>query len=324
MREREFKFKKEHGTRRILFIGDSFTFGTGIDAEWRFSDFTDRALNDDTEVINAGVPGWGNDQELIYFESFAQHLQPDIVVLTLTLANDLANNALDRLLEGSAPKPRCIVVSDSLVLINQIQDRPEPRTSIKSILKKSRFLVFIKRRFDKRDFNQPNKVIHAGVPPGVGRKKASSGWSHWSVFEKTYEPELESAWRVTEAILSQFSDRCRTANVDFMVFAFPLKIEVDREWRRLLLQPAEVDTTILDFHRPYQRLEAFCADNSIELLYPLETFKKAARSRRLYLEKDGHPNKYGHALAARVLLHALKDRHGLEFEIAESDLDYLP
>ena len=65
MREREFSWEKEPSKTRVLVIGDSFTFGTGIDAKWRFSDIMNRALEGEAEVLNASVPGWGTDQELI-------------------------------------------------------------------------------------------------------------------------------------------------------------------------------------------------------------------------------------------------------------------
>jgi hypothetical protein len=302
MREREFTLDKKSGTRRILFIGDSVTFGTGVDARWRFSDFTGR--------------------ELVYFERVAGILQPDVVILTLTVANDVVNNALDHLFLGTAPKPHFVIDGDSLILVNNVQDRPERRESVKTILRRSRFLLFVKRRLD-RQRHRPVAESFPSVPRGFGRGKTRSGYSHWSVFEKTYEPELESAWRVTEAILSRFADLCKKSNTDLIILGFPLKMEVDKGWRRRILAHVGLDSTIFDFDKPYQRLSAYCANNSMEFYYPLEEFKDAFQHRDLYFERDGHPNKYGHALAARIILRRLREEHGLEFEIAESDRAYL-
>jgi hypothetical protein len=69
-------------------------------------------------------------------------------------------------------------------------------------------------------------------------------------------------------------------------------------------------------------LAAFCEDSSIEFLYPLEAYKSAARRRTLYFERDGHPNAYGHALAARIILQTLKTRYGIEYRIAQGDMDF--
>ncbi len=322
MRERELKRDKKTGTRRILFIGDSVTFGTGVDARWRFSDFISRALQDDTEVINAGVPGYGNDQELIYFEELTGVLHPDVVVLTLTIANDVVNNALDHLFLADAPKPHFVLNGDSLTLVDNVRKRPAPRRNFKTELKRSRFLLFVKRRMDRLRHRPVAEPFHA-IPQGFDHRTTGCGYSHWSVFEKTYQPELESAWKVTEAILCRFEQLCRENHIELIVFAFPLKMEVDESWRAHVLDYVHLEPAMLDFEKPYRRLAVFCEKHSLEFYYPLEEFQDAFRRRDLYFEKDGHPNEYGHALAAKALLNRLREKHGLEFEIAVSDMAYL-
>lgn len=323
LREREFALEKKPGTKRILFIGDSVTFGTGVDAGWRFSDFTGRALDENVEVINAGVPGYGNDQELIYYETLAARLHPDVVVLTVTMANDVVNNALDHLFLGSAPKPRFCLAEDSLVLVGKDLASPSRRPSARKLLRKSRFLLFVKRRLDRG--HDVERLAHDSelLPPGFGRKSDVCEYSHWCVFEKTYEPEIYSAWKVTEAILCRLSEKCRLGHIDLIVLCFPLKIEVDDRWRGSMLKRAGIDSTLFDFRAPYERLSAFCSAHSIEHVYPLDLFRAASQNHALYFERDAHPNKYGHALAARVVLERLKAVHHMEFHVAGSDLEYV-
>jgi lysophospholipase L1-like esterase len=325
MREKEFTLDKKRGTRRILFIGDSVTFGTGVEASRRFSDFIARAMKENTEVINAGVPGWGNDQELIYFERAVGTINPDVVILTLTIANDVVNNALDHLFLGTAPKPRFIVTDDSLDLVNNVGDvlqNPARRQGIRRLLRRSRFLLFVKRRLDRLR-HRPDTEPFPGIPPGFERGKTRSGYTHWSVFEEAYVPQIESAWRVTEAILSRFVAACKKNNAALIVFAFPLKMEIDEDWRGRILEHVNIDPAGLDFEKPYRRLSAFCSNHSVEYLYPLHEFEGAFRLRDLYFDKDGHPNEYGHALAARMLLRRLQEKHGYKIEIAESDRAYM-
>ena len=107
------------------------------------------------------------------------------------------------------------------------------------------------------------------------------------------------------------------------MFAFPLKMEIDGAWRARILEYVNIDPDGLDFEKPYRRLSAFCSNHSVEYFYPRDEFKNAFLIRNLYFERDGHPNEYGHALAARVLLQRLHNRHGFEFEIAEGDWAYL-
>jgi hypothetical protein len=344
MREREVSLVKPSGRRRVLLIGDSVTFGTGVEAGWRFSDFMQRALGDDVEVINAGVPGWGLDQELIYFETFAHRLDPDIVVVTFTVANDVVNDALGHLFLGSAPKPRFILDADSLRLVGVPPESPSDHRPLwKRALRNSRFLLFVKRRIDRWVYTREARLLHhpearhGGGPiaasgggthgthmvlPGFGRRNGDE-LTHWSAFENPPCPEMDAAWRVTDALISRFAADCRQQNAALILFALPPRIEVDKRWRTGMMAHAGLDSTDLDFVQPFERLSECCRRNGIVFLHPLEAFAEGAGSRDLYHVNDSHPNRYGHALAARVLLESLHTHQNLHFEIAGHDLLYV-
>lgn len=71
---------------RIVALGDSLTFGWGVEAEQTFSSRLEELLGAD--VLNLGVSGYGTDQELLLWEHEGRALQPQLVLLTLC-ANDL-------------------------------------------------------------------------------------------------------------------------------------------------------------------------------------------------------------------------------------------
>jgi hypothetical protein len=309
MRERAITLKKPEGKKRILIIGDSIAFGTGIEAEKRFSSMLGEGLGDDVEVLNCAVCGWGTDQELLYFESFARHLDPDIVILQVTLNNDLLNNMFDRLYLESAPKPRFELDGDSLILLDEhvVPPKISFRHKMQRFLKRSRFLLFIKRRLlTRKSHHIEGNAQH--VDRGFDRKRMEEDLSYWSVYKKDYGSKFEGGWRLTEAILSRLISRCREVGGELIIFAFPLKLEVDDVWRNQLYTRACIDSALFDFRKPYNRLASFCRARDVEFVYPLETFRDISRERRLYFEKDSHPNGAGHALASDVLLSIL-ERH---------------
>ncbi len=80
---------------RILFLGDSFTAGDGVDNDQRFSDRVGELLG--AEVYNYGLSGSGTDQQLLIFEKFARDVQADLVVLCLQVEN------MDRIQLGFRP-----------------------------------------------------------------------------------------------------------------------------------------------------------------------------------------------------------------------------
>jgi lysophospholipase L1-like esterase len=335
MREREVSERKPPGKKRILIIGDSIAFGTGVEAEWRFSDFLSRALGSDVEVLNAGVSGWGTDQELLYYEKIGKKLDPDVVILTFTMANDVINNMLDHLFLGSAPKPRFVIRDGGLRLDRETLDPPKTRFDlrVKRTLRRSRVLLLAKRRIGMLRYERRMKRADAEahdayaqsikMHAGFDKRGLENEYSHWSVYESSYGPQFEDAWRVTEAIVDRFSRTCAENGADLIVFAFPLKLEVDSAWRDALYAHFAIDSSALDFHKPYERLANFCASRGIEFVYPLETFQKASRVHALYFARDSHPDIWGHAAAAGVLLPELHGRCLLDYHIAGADREFI-
>ncbi len=325
MRERETTLRKPKGTKRILILGDSGVFGTGVNEEWRFSDFMHRALGEEIEVLNAGVPGWGPDQELIYYERFARKLEPDIVVIALTVANDIINTMLDYLYLGSAPKPQFVLDADTLVLTGSQIAEPDlwRQPLLKKIARKSRLAFFCKRRIDEWKYKR--QALHAPewLPPRIARGSLESSLSDWTVYEKHLLENFEDGWRITERVLLRLDRECRQNGAELIVLAIPMQIEVDIPWRIDVLDHVKVDPERFDFEKPYRRLKAFCATSGIDYLYPIAQFNDAIELRKLFLTKDGHLNKYGHALMARVLLEHLSDGYHFTYQIAEGDRPFL-
>lgn len=299
LREHEIAVARPRGRRRILIVGDSIAFGSGLEVGERFSDLLGHELGDSVEVINAGVPGWGNDQELLFYEQRLRRLRPDVVVLTFTGNNDVVNNALaGALLEGGT-KPRFELAADSLVMVP-----PKPplklgaMVRVKQLLHRSRLLVFTKRRLMRRSYR---RQVHAETSQQLHGFESYRDLSHWSAYENPPDDATETAWKVTEAILSRFATDCRADSARFILFAMPLKLEVDDAWRAGVIKGTHADPSRLDMAYPYRRLSTYCAARGIEFLYPVDRFRAASAHETLYFQKDSHPNVRGNALAADYL-----------------------
>ena len=112
-------------TPRVAVLGDSFTFGLGVeDAET----FVSR-LNADSQrgaFLNMGMPGYSTDQQILLFRRTYDLEHVDTVVLVVYLANDLFDNTLRFPLQADHGKPFFSLEQGGRLVL---QNSPVPTTA---------------------------------------------------------------------------------------------------------------------------------------------------------------------------------------------------
>ncbi len=91
MRDDEYETAKPSGTYRIAVMGDSFTWGYGVEAQETFSQRLESSLKN-TQVLNFGCSGYGQDQELLLLKRQVLQYEPDLVIVNVHTASDFENN----------------------------------------------------------------------------------------------------------------------------------------------------------------------------------------------------------------------------------------
>lgn len=92
--------------QRILFVGNSFTFGVGVDDSATYPARVDKRLREwcdaKVETVNAGVGGFDTSHVLSFLQYYGWRLEPDIVVLGFLTSDPEGNslNGLHRLVDG--------------------------------------------------------------------------------------------------------------------------------------------------------------------------------------------------------------------------------
>jgi hypothetical protein len=96
LRDREIPYEKPKGTYRVLVLGDSQTFGQGVEAEETYAKVLERSLAErmpgKVEVVNTGVPGTGTVHQFWYLEDKGWQYNPDAVLVGFYF-NDVVDNA---------------------------------------------------------------------------------------------------------------------------------------------------------------------------------------------------------------------------------------
>lgn len=93
LRDKEYSSNQDLSTRRILILGDSFTFGSGVaDDDAVFPEILERQLNKEysrqgvsIEILNGGIPGSLTDQWVELLLRLEKSFMPDTVLVVFFL-----------------------------------------------------------------------------------------------------------------------------------------------------------------------------------------------------------------------------------------------
>lgn len=135
------KIHSDGAGRRVLFLGDSVTFGIGVPAEHTFVEVLDRALVD-LHCINLAVPGYSSYQGYQSLVKYGERLNPSAIVAAFNI-ND-----------------RRYVLQPSEI-DGPIRFRSLKEQSRVSVLEKSHLVRGLRRRarrFTSTGDSQPNRV----------------------------------------------------------------------------------------------------------------------------------------------------------------------
>lgn len=110
------------GTRTTMMVGDSFTFGLGVNDDATFVHRLQAERPGGSTFMNSAVPGYSTDQESLLIEQRVAAFKPDHIFLVVYVGNDLFDNQLGFPLQVSSPKPYFVVTEGAL----EQRNRPVP------------------------------------------------------------------------------------------------------------------------------------------------------------------------------------------------------
>lgn len=122
LRDIERSYDKRDGQFRILCVGDSITFGWGINAQQRFTNILESFLKN-TEVINMGVQGYGIDQNLLFLRQEGVKYHPDLVLIYV-ISPDFVRAHYSQM--WSKQKPKFLLDEKGELLLSNV---PVPKIS---------------------------------------------------------------------------------------------------------------------------------------------------------------------------------------------------
>ncbi len=266
-------YEKPEGVRRLLFLGDSITFGFGVDERDIVTTRVSRLLAEraiEADVVNSGVPAYNTRQEVDYLELEGLRYRPDWVILGFYW-NDLGRKegvqvSSDGFLLSEGADPR------------EIEARGKLWTSkygaaFRNAAKRVRFLYGATRGLRTlrgTGAARPNSQLRADLLEGRSSEI------------------VEDGWKQVEASLRRLRQMSKEHGFCSLLVAFPLPLALEKDFPDSAY-PAGLRKLAAMHRLPILDLEPVFRD-------------EYAGHESLFIAYDGdHPNAAGHAVAARAI-----------------------
>ena len=277
---------------RILILGDSFMEAQQVAFEESFPHLLEtrlRALlHREVEVVNCSVSGWGQDDELAYLERYAQNLKPDLILVAMTLHNDVTDNM----------REQYYVLKDGTVASKPVARLPRLELTL---LRIKGFLAAHSHVWQLlRKYNASSEV--QGLAMALD--------SHvLQLVAKRDGPGIEKGWRLTGGLIERIQHVGQSFDAETVVMLIPLKMQLHAEVLDAFLvrHGKTADQIILDL--PQKKMTEYAVKSHLSIIDLLPDFLASTQVSHasLYLE-EGHWNVYGHKLAAEIAAKALLER----------------
>lgn len=313
LRDYEIPLAKPDGYFRILTLGDSYTFGAGP-LESIYPKVLERLLREalpdgpPVQVISAGVPGWGTDEETIWLERDGFDYEPDVVVLGFYVGNDVHDNLK---LAPVVPIGGKLVKREEASEYETGWGRLELEAA--AIAHRSHVYRFVSRRIaggsapkKPRPWKRPPQQT-TEFKPVTDRMMDIYAWRLNVFLTEGAEKWIDGAWDATQIWFRRLSSELEERRIPLLVLIIPEQIQVNPHLeRRLLEQLGAEKTEAFQIDLPQMRLRSILEEEGIAYLDVLEPFRKQGREAMLYHPHNAHWNPAGNDLGARLLLAELR------------------
>lgn len=278
----KYQAERDAGVRRILLLGDSFTFGQGVSLEDLWTVRLERNLNQSgspVEVVNAGIPSYDTRQQFLFLQRIAPQLNPDAVVLVF-LPNDLYSDNVPSEESGEM----------------------ELTTTTES--QRSSFGLNISRASNLHSVAAVKRIVAANDYLFTKLYSLTSRKQYYTVpFNRHVQRQID----FTKNILKKTQEYCQSRNIQFLILSVPQQSQV-------LIKSNDFNVPGIDPDAIDRAFQEFAAEQGLSWIPALDILMEAYRERGedLFYRVDGHLNPLGNAVLgewfANEMTRRLEDR----------------
>lgn len=294
LRDDDFTYNEKQ--QNVLMIGDSMTFGTGVNGDETFPEILQSKLKvkygTDWNVINAGHIGYTIDNYYLLLKKYYEIVKPKVVVINLFMGNDiteLRKHDWQQSLLGDIEK-----VHDQEVVINE-------NNQLTSYLEKepvSYFFYFLNKRWE---------ILRAKW--GFDKDDVKKATLTWPVFLKDgddgYDPKLPTFWEKFFYAMDLIQKFAKEKDVTLVFTIVPMDVQVSKAyWNKYAIMYFGEDA--FEAKRPQAKITEYCKEKGLNCLDLLPGLAANKNKNSLYYSKDDpHFDKSGHASVAELIYNYL-------------------
>ncbi len=277
-------------------LGDSFTYGLGVDEEDSWVARLQETLG--KEVANLGQPGFGPVQEERMVQRYVRPLRPQ-VVLWMVFPNDLEDGLLFNGMGGVAERPagRLDGILDAL--------RPYSRLALLLEFSLGRGPLVWAEGYERRTVSDRAGRGEDGTER-AGRPRPYEIFFHPDLLARQIDltdPTIDTGWWITRNAIAKAAAELQADGSELILILAPPR---ERAYLHLLSATPDVP---YNTDQLFDRFKALGDELGVRVLDLTPAFVQAARDGDiLYFQHDGHWNETGNALAADAIAEFLGDQ----------------
>lgn len=285
-------------SNQIAILGDSFTFGFGVNDNETFSQLLNNQVANQY-FINYGVPGYSTDQEYLLLKDKLSNNKISQVLLVFYLGNDILDNALSHPLQAEPAKPYFKVVETEL----QLENVPVPKVR-KSAELKNHSLISVVYGDEISRVNKPN-FFTKFLPNSNILKLIDTGEEMDSSldYKLILDKNLQSQKILLRYLLQAIKQELSIKGIDFTVVILP--------GQSYLKEKNTYSYSFQEYVRKFLINTATIDDiNLLDLAAQIAALPDGEKT-DLYFKNEGHLSVKGHRLVSDLIHKSLflKDKY---------------
>ncbi len=287
LRDKNRTLEKDNNVYRILIVGDSFTYGFGVNNNETYPAILEgllNSLNSDNqfEVWNAGfASGYTEDTFYLYLRDIGLKFNPDVIIVGLFVENDILDFSRNEYIFNDTGDLVRITSGFYHVEYGKLR-----RGEAIEISTKKRMIYFLKQfllRYSRAYSYFYNAVLTILTPENN------------PVFDKEYSEIINKNFNKSKYYLGQIKKLGDENNITVVVVLVPGKMSIDNLWQWYLRKNPQ---SLRD--KPINIMLSYCQEVNITCLNLFPYFTNSTEE-VYYFEHDAHWSKEGNQKNAEII-----------------------